>query len=223
MGAGKASGVLGGTRWLACGAAVATILLAGPQVAPAGADGDPASDVLLAQNAYYPYQPRVSPGLEASLDELLRSAERSRRPLKVAIIGTVGDLGADPTFFGHPQAYAEFLDREISFNDHPPLLVVMPAGFGLAAAGSPAAISGIAIEKTHGSDGLVRSAIRAAAALLRRSGPEVKAPAGSSASSGGGSPTILFAAPVVLLAVFGLFAVSRNRRRRAGESAGGGS
>jgi len=206
---------------LACCVLVSAALLVGLlQTRSALADGDPASDVLLAQNAYYPYQPTVSSGLEATLDELLRSAEHSRLPLKVAVIGSVGDLGADPSFFGHPQAYAQFLDREISFNNKPPLLVIMPSGFGVAAAGSPKALAAIKIDTRHGSDGLVRSAIAAAAALLRAAGRTVASPSVASAGSGRGgpAPTAFFVAPVGLLLVIGIGALIRSRRDRDGLS-----
>lgn len=213
----------------ACCALVSAALLFGlMQPGQALADGDPASDVLLAQNAYYPYQPTVSHGLEATLDKLLSSAERSHLPLKVAVIGSTGDLGVVPSFFGHPQAYAQFLEREISFNDRPRLLVVMPAGFGLVAAGSPSALAGLKVDTRHGSDGLVRSAIEAVVVLLRSKGQTIAGPSIPSAGSGGGGPptSILFALPVGLLVLVGLFAFFRDRRHRnnpPGDTSGAGS
>ncbi len=213
---------------LACSALLLAAILVGlvhPGVSLA--DGDPASDVLLAQNAYYPYQPPVSHVLEATLDKLLSSAEHSHLPLKVAVIGSPGDLGAVPSFFGHPQPYAQFLDREISFNNRPPLLVVMPAGFGVVAAGSLSSLGAVKIDTGHGSDGLVRSAIDAAAVLLRANGQTLARPSISAAgSSGGGPPTfVLFAAPVGLLALIGITTSVRSRRdrdRRLAEAAGEG-
>jgi hypothetical protein len=203
---------------LACCALLsAGLLLALMQPRAAVADGDPASDVLLAQNAYYPYQPTVSSGLEATLNKLLGSAEHSPLPLKVAVIGSAGDLGVVPSFFGHPQAYAQFLDREISFNNRPPLLVVMPSGFGLVAAGSSKALSAIKIDALHGSDGLVRSAIEAVVALSRTAGRTLARPSIPSAGSGGGGPptAVLFGAPVGLLVLVGAMALFRDRRDRA--------
>jgi len=38
-------------------------------------------------------------------------------------VGSATDLGGVPNLFGHPQAYATFLDSEISFNRPQPLLV----------------------------------------------------------------------------------------------------
>ncbi len=45
------------------------------------ADGDPASDVLLAENVFYPYQPKVSRALEVALEKTLQAAvHRGRSP-----------------------------------------------------------------------------------------------------------------------------------------------
>jgi len=213
---------------LACCALVSAALLVGlMQPRAALADGDPASDVLLAQNVYYPYQPPVAHGLEATLEKLLRSAERSRLPLKVAVIGSTGDLGVVPSFFGHPQAYAQFLDREISFNNRPPLLVVMPAGFGVVAAGSLKALAAIKVDTRHGSDGLVRSAIAAVVVLLRATGGTLATPSIPSATSGGGGPPtfVLYGAPLVLVVLIGIVALRRDRPdrdRRSGDASGEG-
>jgi hypothetical protein len=51
--------------------------------------------------------------------------------VKVAVIATVEDLGAIPTLFGQPAEYAHFLGVELGLWYGGPLLVVMPAGFGV--------------------------------------------------------------------------------------------
>ncbi len=179
------------------------------------ADADPASDVLLAQDAFFPYQPAVSHGLENGMNAVLRSAKKAGLPLKVAVIGSREDLGAIPDFFGHPQPYAQFLDKEISYNNRPPLLVVMPAGFGVVAAGPTGALAPIRVDTRHGSDGLVRSGIEAVLALVRARGRVVPAPATPPGSTGGGPPAaVLFAIPVVLLVLIGVVGLHRGRRRR---------
>src|SRR6202790_3497746 len=139
------------------GMAVPVALSAFPAECPA--NGDPASDVLLAQNVFYPYLPKVSSALEATLEKTLRAAGASGLHLKVAIIGTREELGLVPKFFGHPQAYAQFLDREISFNQPQSLLVVMPDGFGVIPASSASALAPVPIDRQRRSDGLTRSAI----------------------------------------------------------------
>ena len=141
---------------LACALAVLiplAFLALGPYRALA--DGDPASDVLLGQDVFYPYQPKVSPTLEAGLEKTLHAAARAAGlHLKVAIIGTAEELGLVPNLFGHPQAYARFLDREISFNQPQQLLVVMPAGFGAMPARLAGALARVPVYKQQRSDGL---------------------------------------------------------------------
>ena len=51
--------------------------------------------------------------------------------IKVALIAAPLDLGSVPSFFGKPKGYAGFLGIEISQYYAGPLLVVMPAGFGV--------------------------------------------------------------------------------------------
>jgi len=182
------------------------------------ADADPASDILLAQNAFYPYQPPVSHALEAAMETVLRAAARAGLPLKVAVVGSREDLGAVPDFFGHPQQYAQFLDKEISFNNRPPLLVVMPAGFGVVAAGPPNALAGLKVDTQHSSYGLVRSAILAVVSMVRATGRTIATPSIPPNSSAGGSPSILFAIPVALLVLVGLAALRRRGSRRHEEA-----
>jgi hypothetical protein len=194
---------------------MATALL-GVIVGAARGDGDPASDVLLAQSAFYPYQPPVPSKLEAALNALLAAASREHMPLKVAIIGSREDLGAVPTFFGHPQKYAEFLDREISYNQPQPLLVVMPAGFGLVVAAPASALAQLTIDTHHGTYGLTRTAILAVTALARANGHTIALrpiPTATSAGHGGLPTALLFSLPVVLLIVAGI-AIRRSSKRR---------
>jgi hypothetical protein len=190
---------------------------AGWSAPPVAADGDPASDVLLAQNVFYPYQPRVSGALEAALSAVLREASSAGLNLKVAIIGSAPELGLVPSLFGHPQAYARFLDREISFNQLQPLLVVMPAGFGLAAAGPASALAGVSVDQQHRSYGLTRSAILAVVALASARGHPIATPSIPRFSSPGSSPPalLIFGVPAALLALGGLLAMRSARARGA--------
>jgi hypothetical protein len=129
-------------------AIVATMLLP----TAARADGDPASDVLLAESVFYPYSPPVAIGLQKTLNAETAAASRAHFPIKVALIDTPVDLGAIPTLFGKPQQYADFLNQEISFfGTKQLLLVVMPNGYGVR--------------------GLDRSATDAAGTLKRPAGP----------------------------------------------------
>jgi hypothetical protein len=133
--------------------------------------------------------------------------------LKVAIIGTAEELGLVPYLFGRPQAYAEFLDREISFNQPQPLLVVMPGGFGLAKAGPATALSGVAVDRSRRSYGLTRSAVLAVIALVRARGYDVAAPTipPYTATANGPPVLLVFGLPVALVALAALFALRRAR------------
>ena len=96
---------------------LAATVLALPGVA--AADGDPASDTLLGENVFYPYSPPVARAVKLELDRQTAAAKRAGFPIKVALIGAPTDLGAVPSLFGKPQAYAKFLDQEISFRAKP--------------------------------------------------------------------------------------------------------
>jgi hypothetical protein len=182
---------------------------------PSWADGDPASDVLLAQDAFYPYQPMVSRAVEATMERTLRAAGRATGlRMKVAIIAAPEELGLVPKFFGHPQAYAEFLDREISFNQQQPLLVVMRAGFGVVPASLAKGLTGVPVYAQQHSNGLTRSAILAVVALARSQGHPIATPAISPSSSSSSAPALLvFGLPALLLAAAGLMVIWRGRSR----------
>jgi hypothetical protein len=178
------------------------------------ADGDPASDVLLGQDVFYPLKPKVSPGQEAALEKTLKAAAGAAGlHLKVAIIGTPEELGLVPRFFGHPQPYAEFLDREISFNQEQPLLVVMPAGFGVMPVSFVKTLADVPLYSQQSSDGLVRSATLGVLAMARQLGHPIPAPSVSSGKRSSSPPALLvFGLPAVVLALAGL-AMRRVRAR----------
>jgi hypothetical protein len=99
-------------------------------VAPARADGDPASDILLVDNVFLTYSVDVSPEAKTALQQAVAKANKTGFRIKVAVIADAADLGAVPSLFGKPQFYAKFLGTEISFQYTNRLLVVMPNGFG---------------------------------------------------------------------------------------------
>ncbi len=106
-------------------------LTAGGVPAAARADGDPASDVLVTQTLFLPWDAGVSAGQQAQLTTLLREAEHDGYPLRVALIASSSDLGSVTELWGQPQSYANFLGDELSLVYRGALLVVMPDGFGL--------------------------------------------------------------------------------------------
>jgi hypothetical protein len=182
------------------------------------ADGDPASDVLLGENVFYPYNPAVSPALQNALNATTAAASRARFPIKVALIASPIDLGVIPSLFGRPQQYADFLEREISFQNPQLLLVVMPAGYGVQGLSSRATAAVSSLPKPAGaqSNDLAQSAITAVQKLAAASGHPIGGTTSSSgeASSSGGSTAVLFGV-VVLAAVAMAAVVLFTRRRRA--------
>jgi hypothetical protein len=179
------------------------------------ADADPPSDVLLGSPAFYPYQPAVGSSLQNDLQRTLAQLNRKGLNLKVAIVASATDLGAIPSLFGKPQTYADFLEREISFNHPQPLLVVMPEGFGIAGVGPPSALAGLKVDTSHRSNGLARSAILAVVKLAEANRKPVATgplPSASGSSGGGTSPLITFGAPAIVV-VLAALAAGRLRRR----------
>jgi hypothetical protein len=99
--------------------------------AAARADGDPASDVLLAQDGFFPYSTDTPSGTANALLELTKRARQAGWPIKVAIIASAQDLGAVANLANSPQRYANLLAAEIRTSPAKVrLLVVTPAGFG---------------------------------------------------------------------------------------------
>ena len=105
---------------------VIVLVLAGT----AGADGDPASDVLIGQDVFVPF-PSPSRKTVASLNTAVAAVFAQRHRIKVAVVATRNDLGSVPSLFNKPKAYAKFLGLELSTVYVGPLLIVMPAGFGI--------------------------------------------------------------------------------------------
>jgi hypothetical protein len=204
-------------------ALTATLAVAlAPLAGVAHADGDPASDVLLGQNVFYPYTPPVSGALQRQLNAETTTAARAHFPIKVALIASPVDLGVIPDLFGKPQQYADFLDQEISFVAKDPLLVVMPAGYGVVGLKPPvrAAARTLAPPAAKTSDALAEAALSAVPKLAAAAGHPIAAPAAASGdgagSGGGGSATVLIVVALFVVAAGGAVAVVavRGRRRR---------
>jgi hypothetical protein len=109
-------------------AAVAGLALV--SIPAAHADGDPASDVLYFQDVFMPF---TSPAKTVG-DKLTRATATARarkHPIKVAVIWQSTDMGSVPTLFNKPGTYARFLGIELGDILTGPLVVAMPAGFGL--------------------------------------------------------------------------------------------
>jgi hypothetical protein len=113
-------------------ACVAGLLLtAALALAPlAAGNGDPASDVLYTQNVYLPYAAPTTSTARA-LKRVVSSVYSRHFRLKVALIASEVDLGNVTSLWGKPNQYANFLGVELESFYVGPLLVVMPAGFGI--------------------------------------------------------------------------------------------
>jgi hypothetical protein len=193
---------------------VAVLLALALLPAAAAADGDPASDVLLGENVFYPYSPPTSPALQKQLNAETAAAKQAHFPLKVALIGAPVDLGVIPSLFGKPQKYADFLDQEISFQTKQPLLVVMAAGYGVQGvdARTKAAAAALAKPASTRSNDLARAAIVAVPKLAAAAGHPLKGSGGGSGSGGSGSRAILVAAlAAVAIAAAAALVVVRRR------------
>jgi hypothetical protein len=162
---------------------------------PGYADGDPASDVLIGENVFYPYSPAVSTSLQRTLDAETATAGRAHFPIKVALIHAPTDLGAIPILFGNPKAYADFLDQEISFASMKQLLlVVMPSGYGVQGLGLAATHAAASLRLPGGatSDDLARAAIVAVRKLAAAAGHPIGsvAPTDTQGQEGGRERTV---------------------------------
>jgi hypothetical protein len=195
---------------------VVALLLSALLPAAAAADGDPASDVLLGENVFYPYSPATSPALQKQLNAETAAAKQVHFPLKVALIGAPVDLGVIPSLFGKPQKYADFLDQEISFQTKQPLLVVMAAGYGLQGVDAKTKAAAAGLTKPTGTQGdeLARAAIAAVPKLAAAAGHPLKGSGGGSGGGGGSSRAILVAA-LAAIAIAAAAALVVVRRRFA--------
>ena len=206
-------------------ASILTVLVVAGALGATGAlaDGDPASDTLLGENVFYPYAPPVSSSVERTLNAETAAAKRSGFPIKVALIGRPLDLGVIPDLFGKPQAYAKFLDQEISFQGPQPLLVVMAAGYGVQGLSHSATVAASSLHRPSGPTptALAQAAETAVAHLAAASGHPVKGGPGIGAGSGGsrssGLPLII-ALVLAALLLSGALVFLRRRQALSGGS-----
>jgi hypothetical protein len=192
--------------------------------APAAlADGDPASDYLLAQSTFLsPYDGHIPAAEQRKLEAMLASAKEQGFPLKLAVIVTRYDLGAVPILYRRPQTYAKFLAQEDYYYWKDELLVVMPNGYGLyKAKGLPAAdraaLAALPSFDTTDGPSLAAAAERAVNALAERRGLTLS----TSGSSGGTSAWVErgeIAGGALVLCAVGVGAAALWRRHRRAEA-----
>ena len=108
-------------------------------VPAAGANGDPASDVLITNQVYIGPEVSLSQSDRDALTQTVAAANERGYPIRVALIPFTADLGTAVSLWGHPQDYAKFLGSELAFVYTKPLLITMPSGFGIYHRNKPVA------------------------------------------------------------------------------------
>jgi hypothetical protein len=111
-------------------ALLATLAIAAAAAQVARADGDPASDYLLGEKVFLPYDAKFPPKQAAELSGLVTAANRAGFKIRVAVIFSDYDMGSVTTLWRKPHTYAKFLGLELGFVYKQRLLVVMPNGLG---------------------------------------------------------------------------------------------
>ena len=194
----------------------ALLLLAAPAVARA--NGDPASDYLLVQNIFLPFNAKVDPAASARLADTIRAANKDNFKIKVAVIGSRYDLGTAFSLYNQAQKYAQFLGLELSFQYHSRLLVVMPNGYGYSIGGKtdPAGVRIVKALPPPSKD--VTKQVEAATATIRKLATASGHPLAASGSGGGSKSRdrITIAAGAVALAALLAAIVFWRRKTAAG-------
>ena len=200
--------------------AAAALLAACCLVVPAAhADGDPASDYLLTQNAFIPFDAKVPEEQAKALNEIVVDAKEKGYEIRVALIAKVFDLGAVPSLWRKPKTYARFLGQELFFVYKGRLLTVMPNGYGVSRGGKPLADGQRVVDALPppGADGaaLAAGATRAVQRLAAQSGVRVEIPVVSSGDSATRDRIAIASIAVGLILLFAVgFAVRRLLARR---------
>jgi hypothetical protein len=108
---------------------LALLLALAPAVARA--DGDPASDVLITERVFYPYEIKIPRESAAKLAQTITRAREQGYRIRVAIIANEFDLGSAMMLYRRPQIYAKFLAQELALYHSEWVLTVMPNGYGI--------------------------------------------------------------------------------------------
>lgn len=193
--------------------ALAALALCCP--AAAQANGDPASDYLLFQDLFLPFNAKIDPGTAKRLRDVIKGAEKGGYKIKVALILSRYDLGTAFSLYNKPQRYAQFLGLELSFSYQGNLLVVMPKGHGFAVNGEADPPSSAVLkplpEPGRDATKLASSATRAVERLATASGHQI-------VLSKGGSETrdriVIAAATVAGMALIAAVVLYRRGRRQ---------
>jgi len=174
-------------------------------VPAAHADGDPASDYLLSQKTFIPFDAKVPKGNAEQLNAIVADATANGFTIRVALISSEFDLGAVPSLWRKPKTYAHFLGQELFFVYKNRLLVVMPNGYGVSRGGKPLASAQRVVDKLskpgEGGTALASAATRAVQRLAASSGVRIAIPPASAGSSSNSDRIVIaaIAGGIVLL------------------------
>ena len=214
------SGVAWGpvSRRLSIIALTAAVAACGLVTAIARADGDPASDSLVAKPVFLTSLPGSESRSQQALVGAVQAANRAGFPIRVATISTEYDLGSITELWRNPKVYARFLGLELSSVYKQRLLVIMPNGFGFNWPGHSTTSAYRLLAGIHigvGDTTLAATAEEAVRQLAGTAGVTIPADAGAQAESGGSvSPLVIGAvAVIVLLGAAGVVLIVRRRRR----------
>jgi hypothetical protein len=171
---------------------------------PARADGDPASDYLITQKVFFPYDLKVPALKQQQLLALVQEANRAGFTLRVALISSSYDLGSIVSLWQKPKTYARFLGTELKYVYKNRLLIVMPNGFGfnrpgLSAAPEYAVLAKIPVKP--GPTGLVDSSLAAVQALAKASGVTLSGTTSAQPSSRNHDRLVIVIAALSALAI----------------------
>lgn len=161
-------------------ALVTVCCLAAVAAQTARADGDPASDYLLVQRVFVPYEGATASTQQHQLTKAVAAANKAGFTIRVAVIFSSYDLGSVTSLWRKPQTYARFLGYELSFVYKQRLLVVMPNGFGFNWPKHPPDLEYALLSKIRippGATGLLTAATAAVKKLAAADGVDVAAPA----------------------------------------------
>jgi hypothetical protein len=198
-------------------ALVIALALAAVVAGTARADGDPASDYLLGTQVFIPFDLKVPAAKQKELTALVRDANASGYTIRVAVIGSLYDMGAVTSLWKKPRPYAKFLGAELQFVYKNRLLVVMPQGFGFNRPHHSPAKEYAVLEKIPigpGSNGLVTAAETAVQKLAAASNVTiVRRGQASSGSSAAHDRIVIILGAVGALAVAVLLRLALRRKR----------
>jgi hypothetical protein len=194
-----------------------TLLACLAAVPVARADGDPASDYLLGQQAFVPPDAAVSSSDSRQLLALVTGARASGYTIRVALIASRYDLGSVTVLDKRPKLYAHFLSQELRFLYKKRVLVVMSNGYGIARNGKPDPAEQKVLDRLPPpGSAYAGAAARAVRALAAHAGVHVVPSSITSARASGGTSTrdrLLIALGGLALVCAVLFATLYRRWR----------